>query len=368
MPNEREEPVGLYLHIPFCVSKCGYCDFPSFAGRLDAARAVVDRMIGEMERAGGLSVDTVYMGGGTPTVLPGELLERLFGSVFRFFRVDAEAEVSVEANPGTADYGKLALLRGCGVNRVSFGAQAMQPQLLRTLGRIHEWKDVERAVADAGRAGIRRVNLDLMYGLPGQKPADWRQTLEAAADLGVGHLSLYSLIVEEGTPFHDRYASHPELLPGEEELAEMADDAQWITADAGLERYEISNYAKPGEECVHNVHCWQRRNYLGIGCAAHSFMHEQRWHNADTLEGYLAGERSEIERITAEEARFERLMLGLRMVDGIPWGEQALYDTYREKLESLRQRGLAEWDSQRLWLTERGLELQNRVLVELMDV
>lgn len=359
--------VGLYLHIPFCVKKCAYCDFPSYAGRGEVKEAVLKKMQEEMKRAQGLKISTVYMGGGTPTSLETADLQKLFACVFDCFDVDRDAEITVEANPGTVDLEKLQALRSSGVNRLSFGAQAMQTSLLETLGRIHTWEDVENAVGDARKAGFSNINLDLMYGLPGQTPRQWRETLESALKLSPQHISLYSLIVEEQTPFHARYARHPELLPGEDALEEMTDDALWMTQDAGLERYEISNYAREGFESRHNMDCWLRKNYLGIGCAAHSFMNEQRWHNDHTLEGYLAGKRSEILEISPKEARFERLMLGLRLVDGIEWGEQALFDQYEKQFKRLRESGLMDWDDEHLWLTRRGLDLQNQVLVSLME-
>ena len=358
--------IGLYLHIPFCVKKCDYCDFSSYAGREDQWRPVMDAMKAEMAAAEGLAIGTVYIGGGTPTVLPAELLIELLAAARRHFSVAEDTEITVEANPGTVDRQKLDALHAAGVNRLSLGAQAMQPSLLETLGRIHRLADVERAVRDARAAGFVNISLDLMYGLPGQRPGDFRATLEAALALSPSHLSLYSLIVEENTPFFRRYGGRPELLPSEDDLAEMCDDALWMTEDAGLARYEISNYAKPGFESKHNLGYWLRRDYLGIGCAARSLLHNFRWGNADTIQGYLKGERSEEVIISEKEARFERLMLGLRLVEGIPWGEQALVDTYKEKMKKLRERGLMEWDDERLWLTRRGLDLQNRVLVELM--
>lgn len=358
--------VGLYLHIPFCARKCAYCDFKSYANREAFWLPVVAGMKKEIQFAHGLQVDTIYFGGGTPTLLPAALPHELMREIARNMDVKKGAEVSMEANPGTVDREKLAALRAMGVNRLSFGAQAAQDALLETLGRIHRWKDVEACVRDARAEGFENVSLDLMYGLPGQKPADFRESLEKALALNVKHLSLYSLIVEEGTPFYDRYHDHPELLPTEDELAEMDDDAHWLTEDAGLPRYEISNYAAPGFECRHNLIYWTRGDYLGVGCAAHSLMHNRRWQNADTLEGYMSGEKSNLQEIGPDEARFERLMLGLRLVDGIGWGDQETFNIYENKLRKLRDKGLCDWDDERLWLTPRGLELQNRVMVELM--
>lgn len=359
--------IGLYLHIPFCAAKCAYCDFASYPGRAESYTSVVHAMKAEMARAEGLSVGTVFIGGGTPTVLPVALLSDLLSTAHNRFAIAPDAEITVEANPGTVDARALEALRAAGVNRLSFGAQARQDALLETLGRVHRWEDVEHSVRAARAVGFQNINIDLMFGLPGQTPPDFRETLSAALALSPEHVSAYSLIVEEGTPFFDRYGSRPELLPGEDALCEMADDALWMLEDAGLPRYEISNYAKPGLECRHNLGYWLRRDYLGVGCAAHSLIQNHRWANARTIDGYLRGERDEESEVTDGEARFERLMLGLRLVEGIPWGEQALYDQFKDKLKRLRDRGLMEWDDERVWLTRRGLDLQNRVMVELME-
>lgn len=358
--------IGLYLHIPFCAKKCDYCDFASFPQQEGLWRPVVDAMKAEMERSEGLEVATVFMGGGTPTVLPAEMLAELLATARARYAIHSDAEITVEGNPGTLDMHKLRTLRDAGVNRLSIGAQAKQPQLLEALGRIHRWEDVVRAVQEARSAGLQNINLDLMYGLPGQTPAMFRETLDAAIALGPEHLSIYSLIIEEGTPFYARYAQG-RGLPDEEATEQMADDAIWITGDAGIERYEISNYARPGYACKHNLGYWLRKDYLGIGCAAHSLIDNHRWGNAHTLDGYLAGEREESIILTGRDALFERLMLGLRLVDGIPWEEQALYDTFRIPLEKLRERGLVQWDDERIWPTERGLDLQNRIALELME-
>lgn len=353
---------GLYLHIPFCAKKCAYCDFASYAGREDAWQPVIEKMKEEMRAARGMRFGTVFFGGGTPTLLPAEMLTELLDEARDCFDIDKDAEITVEGNPGTFDKDKLTKLRQAGVNRLSIGAQASQDALLKTLGRIHRWADVESAVYAAREADFTNLNLDLMYGLPDQTPAMFRETLTRALALSPEHLSMYSLILEEGTPI----CALSDKLPAEDALSEMADDALWMAEDAGLVHYEISNYAKPGFESRHNLGYWLREEYLGIGCAAHSLVRNARWGNARTLEGYLRGEREESLMVSEEEARFERLMLGLRLIEGIEWGERALFEQYEMKMKSLRLRGLLEYDDTRVWLTRRGLDLQNRVLVELM--
>ncbi len=359
--------IGLYLHIPFCKAKCAYCDFASYAGREDIQRPVIDKMLAEMAHAEGLAVSTVYIGGGTPTVLPTAWLVELLDAARRHFRIEADAEITVEANPGTVRAEALSALRRAGVNRLSLGAQESDPVLLNTLGRIHQWEAAEEAVRAARKAGIDNLSLDLIYGIPGQTPAAFRRTLEKALSLSPEHLSCYSLIIEEDTPFHARYAGHPELLPCEDAVCEMADDAEWMCQDAGLARYEISNYAKPGRESRHNLGYWLRRDYLGIGAGAHSLLRDFRWGNARDIDRYLAGERDEEREISPEEARFERLMLGLRLVEGIAWGDQAMLDAYLPRLRGLRDKGLVDFNEESVWPTKRGLDLQNRILTELMD-
>jgi oxygen-independent coproporphyrinogen-3 oxidase len=323
-------------------------------------------MKAELERSRGLAVRTVYVGGGTPTVLPAALLTDLLRTAFACHQVAADAEITVEANPGTVDPVKLDALREAGVNRISLGAQAIQKRLLETLGRIHRFGDVDEAFRAARGAGFDNISLDVMYGLPGQTPRDFRQTLEAVLALGPEHLSAYSLILEEGTPFYDRYNGRPELMPGEDELLEMADDLLWMAGSEGYERYEISNFAKPGRESKHNLGYWLRGEYLGIGVAAHSLIRDHRFANPESIDAYLSGVPGDRQIITPAEARFERLMLGLRLVRGIEWGEQALIDEYMERFRLLRERGLLDFNEQRVWLTPRGMDLQNRVLVELM--
>lgn len=358
---------GLYLHIPFCAKKCAYCDFISFAGQEKQMLPIVQAMQAEMERTETMPIDTVFFGGGTPTVLESDMLVSLLQTAKQCFQMKPNAEITVEANPGTLHPSRLERLREAGVNRLSIGVQAMQGELLQTLGRIHCADDVTKSIQMARAAGFTNINLDLMYGLPGQTPSMFRETLAWALSFQPEHLSIYSLIIEEGTLFHMRYASHPELLPSEDAVMEMSDDALWMTEDAGLSRYEISNYAKPGYTCAHNMGYWLRQDYIGIGVAAHSLLRNHRWANANTFAGYLAGERMEESYILTEEARFERLLMGLRLVAGIPWEEKALFDQYKVALQKLREKGLVDWNEQTLWPTNRGLDMQNRILLELMD-
>ncbi|MBO2517446.1 MAG: coproporphyrinogen III oxidase [Clostridiales bacterium] len=365
---------GLYLHIPYCAKKCCYCDFPSWAGRLGTARPYTARMLEEMrEKAGSRVIDTLYIGGGTPSMLPPALMEELLTGARRCFEFSPDAECSSEANPGAISDRMLNVMAGGGINRLSLGAQACQERLLSMLGRIHTWADVEQAVQNARARGIGNINLDLMFSLPGQTLADWKETLEAALALKPQHLSCYALIPEEGTPMKDALDRGERKLPSDELDREMYELCRKMTAEAGMVQYEISNFALPGYECRHNTDCWKRREYIGIGCSACGFTDGVRYRNADTLDGYLAGEAPQEERIAPRDAMFESVMLGLRMTEGVSdalFREDhgiSLREAFKEKLDGPVREGLAVWEDGHYRLTRRGMDVQNRVLVQLMD-
>ena len=366
--------IGLYVHIPFCARKCAYCDFASFAGREGDMEAYAERLIGEMERRSrkDLRIATLYIGGGTPSILPPGLMDRILSALRRHFVFLPEAECSCECNPGTVTEEKLAVLRAYGINRLSLGAQASQPRLLSLLGRIHTWEQVENTVALARQMGFHNLNLDLMLGLPGQKLNDVRETLAAALALSPTHLSCYGLIVEEGTKLKERIDRGEWTLPGEEEERDMYEYCRKTLEERGYPQYEISNFARPGFACRHNVDCWQRKEYMGLGSAACGFLGNVRYQNPPDLTDYLLGKAPEETVISAEDARFESVMLGLRMISGV--SEEAfqrmhgisLRECYGEKLKKPLAQGLVAWEDGHLRLTRRGMDVQNRVLVELL--
>jgi oxygen-independent coproporphyrinogen-3 oxidase len=364
---------ALYVHIPFCVKKCAYCDFASYAGRERDEEAYVRALLREAKTYAGERIETVFVGGGTPSLLPAYLMRTLLSGLKDIFRIAPDAEWTVECNPGTVDPEKLRAYRECGVNRLSFGAQAAQESLLDMLGRIHKWEDAASAVRMARDEGFHNVNVDLMYALPGQTMADWRGTLEKAVSLGVKHISAYSLIVEEGTPIAEEIRRGELTVPDEDAALQMQHFAQAYLAKAGLYRYEISNYAAPGFECRHNVVYWTRGDYIGLGCAAHSFYRAERYHNPDGLDEYLSGMRGlDRGRVTREEAREEALMLGTRMTQGVSLQEYAarygedLLSVCGAKIERLRRLGLVLTDGGRLRLTEKGMDVQDAVVLELL--
>lgn len=370
--------VALYLHMPFCARKCAYCDFASYPGReRDMARyfASVEREMDEQcARFGAMRAKTVFVGGGTPSLMSGDQAAALMKAVRARFEIEEDAEITLEANPGTLDREKLSAYRAAGFNRISLGAQAAQSGLLKTLGRIHQWEDVARSVKMARSCGFHNLNIDLMYALPGQSERDWTETLERAMALSPEHLSCYSLIVEEGTPLKERLERGEISLPGEEAALAFQTMVERILPRAGYERYEISNYARKGYECRHNLAYWMRDDYLGLGCAAHSLMNGLRFGNTPDLDEYLSGRYGrEEEALAPLDERVEAVMLGLRLTNGLNgaeylarYGRDLLKEAPRafEKLGGL---GLLKWDGEKLCLTPDGLRVQNAALVEILE-
>ena len=372
------QPLSLYLHVPFCARKCAYCDFASWPNREDAWPRYFDVLWAELEDwgrrlEGRFFVDTAFFGGGTPTLVEAGFIAEALARARALLPFRDDAEITLEGNPGTLTPGKLAAYRSAGVNRLSLGAQSFDDGLLKSLGRIHSAAQIGEAVAMAREAGLSNLNLDLMYALPGQDGQRWRDTLAEAIALNVPHISAYSLIVEEGTPMAGRVERGEAILPGDDEAVAMQREATAALARAGLNRYEISNYARPGFECRHNRAYWLRGEYLGLGCAAHSLLDGCRFANPPGLEDYLAGRREQDrQRLTREDVMEEALMLSTRMTSGLDldaWRRAFGEDFARgreEALTRLEAAGLVARDGGFLRLTERGLELQNAVVVELM--
>lgn len=376
MNGPLHPPIGLYVHVPFCASKCAYCDFASSAGRQADIPRYVEAVVREIARrsaeTGHPRANTVFLGGGTPSLLDEFQVTRILDALFDTFPLDEDAEITCESNPGTLTGPFAAALRKAGVNRLSMGAQASQTRLLRLLGRIHEWAEVVASVEAARQAGFDNINLDLMFGLPSQNVADLRETLSAALALGPEHLACYGLIVEEGTPISRDIAAGRLALPDEETERAMYELARQMLAERGLHQYEISNFARDGYACRHNLGCWTRVPYLGFGCAAHSFFDECRTGNPTGLDAYLAGEPSEMEPISKEEARFESMMLGLRMTRGVRDEDfkrmhgMSIREAFGAKLFKPTRAGLLEWNEGALRLTRLGMDLQNSALLDLM--
>lgn len=367
---------GLYIHIPFCKSKCAYCDFASFAGAEDKmvpyARALQQEIRQKAAQYPDALISTLFIGGGTPSLFPAALMDQVLQSVHEHFTFVPGAECTCECNPGTVTEEFLAVLKKHGINRLSFGAQASQEPLLQLLGRIHRWQDVEQSVNLAKQLGFHNINLDLMLGLPGQTEAHVKETLERALSLSPTHLSCYGLIVEEGTRMHSQVEKGLWQLPDEDTERRQYDICRHTLQRHGFVQYEISNFALPHFHCRHNMDCWQRKEYIGVGSAACGFMGRKRWQNPPSLPAYLAGEAPQEEFISPRDAMFETMMLGLRTMDGV--SEEAFFSVhghslesvYGEKLQKPIREGLVKREKGRVFLTEAGLSLQNRILVELL--
>lgn len=372
------KPLSLYIHIPFCARKCAYCDFASWPGREALWPLYFSALEAELSSWGPALADrtvtTVFFGGGTPSLPEAAQIAHLLEAARGAFAFAAAPEITLEANPGTLTPEKLTVYRAAGVNRLSLGVQSFDDGLLRALGRIHTAQEARDAVTLAREAGFHNLNVDLMYALPGQTMAQWADTLAQAVRLGVPHVSAYSLIVEDGTPMAARVATGEAVLPDEETVVSMQRLATRTFREAGLERYEISNYARPGYICRHNYAYWTRGEYLGLGCAAHSLIDETRFQNPADLDAYLAGSRAlERQALSPEDQREECIMLSTRTTRGLSLDEYAratgehLEEKKRAALHALCREGLLELDGGYLRLTEKGLELQNAVVLALLD-
>ena len=311
-------PFGVYVHIPFCAARCGYCDFATWTDRSHLVDAYVDACITDVTRRVArdeiTDATSVFFGGGTPSMLPAAQLLRVLDAIPRA----TGAEVTVECNPDSVDDAKLAAYRAGGVTRVSFGVQSLRPHVLTFLDRTHDPGNVERAVHSARAAGFETFNLDLIYGAPGESTDDWRATLDGVLDLGPPHVSAYALTVEPGTPLGRRVAAGTSPAPDDDDQAAKYDLADDVLASAGLRWYELSNWSRPGHECRHNLDTWRGADYAGIGCAAHSHRQGHRWWNVRTPDRYLAivadggDPTAGDERLDDTAREGERLALGLR--------------------------------------------------------
>lgn len=399
--------LGLYIHIPFCAQKCPYCDFNTYAGLEKQIGATVDALCREMARwretVAGRPIDTIFFGGGTPTLLTAEQLTQLFTAIQSNFVLTPGCEITSEANPGTVDRAKFEILRALGVNRLSIGVQSFQPAELTFLGRIHDVKDVFQAFEAARAAGFTNINLDFIFGLPGQSLENWSKTLAAALRLGPEHLSLYSLIVEPNTPLHHWVATGKVAEPDEDLAATHYEYAMAHLATAGYLQYEISNWAKatpadaplqaptltaaaeqtPVLAAQHNLIYWRNQEYLGIGPGAHSHLWfgeaenhviRRRWGNRKPVPGYVkrigAGDTVEefCEESDARGAMGETMMLGLRLLrEGVPFQrftamhQVDLRDVFAKPITQLQGWGLIELDPVRIRLSPQGVLLGNQV-------
>ncbi len=381
------QTVSLYLHIPFCHTRCYYCDFNTYAGILPLREPYVRALLAEIALAGEQArhddgsprrARTIFFGGGTPSLLTVTQIKRLLHACRAAFALDEDAEITLEANPGTLTSEQLVGLRAAGINRLSLGSQSFDAQLLKTLGRIHTPAEITQALSHARAAGFTSINLDFMFGLPGQSMRQWQETLAQALILRPEHLSLYSLIIEEGTPFFN-WTQEGRIVPGDEDLcADMYEYADELLQAAGYVNYEISNWALPGHQSRHNLTYWRNLPYIGMGAGAHSFFAGKRFSNERDPQQYINMLKKqqlpvvESETIEATQEMSETAFLALRTASGLhlPTFEERFATPFASfvgnRLRIVEEAGLLEQEEGWLRLSKRGRLLGNEVFLRLL--
>lgn len=377
-------PRAVYIHIPFCTKKCFYCDFNTYALQgqpvTDYLQALEREMAETVRQLPPGLVDTIFVGGGTPTVLTPEQLAYLLEAVRRYFPFHPDTvEFTMEANPGTTEADKLAVMRAYGVNRLSFGAQSFDAGLLSTLGRIHTPDEIAGSLALARQASFTNLSIDLMFGLPNQTMAMLDATLTEALALDLAHCSIYGLKVEENTPFFEWEKRGQLALPGEEAEADMYRHILDRFRAAGYVQYEISNFARPGRESRHNMTYWHNEPYYGLGAGAHGYARGERHVNVHGVQAYMAAAKQGLPRqetvpVSREEAMEDFMMVGLRLRDGVADADFrrqfgiGLEDAFRDPLQRLTAAGLLEPTARGFRLTEEGLLFGNEVFAEFVGI
>lgn len=372
-----KKELELYIHIPFCIQKCKYCDFLSGPAMIKKQEEYVEAVCKEIQALSDVEiyeVVSVFIGGGTPSILPDLWINKIMQHIREKFSIREDAEITIEANPGTVTKEKLQEYRRSGINRISFGCQSTDNEELKMLGRIHTWEDFLRSYDLAREAGFTNINVDLMSGLPGQTVESWEKSLYKVAQLGPEHISAYSLIVEEGTPFAEMELD----LPDEDAEREMYENTHKILETYGFIQYEISNYAKNGKESKHNIGYWIRRDYLGIGLGSASLMENQRFSNTTDMNTYLKCSdnlfsiRQNCEELSRDEQMEEYMYLGLRMMQGVSalkfeaiFGE-SLLSRYGDVIKKYVDLGFLIWDKDFLRFTRKGISVSNPILAEFL--
>ena len=395
--------LGIYIHIPFCVKKCDYCDFISYSNCFDMQEKYVEKLLEEIEENKDLLknnfISTIYIGGGTPSAIKSELIKKILDKIYDVSRIDKEkVEITIEVNPGTTTKSNLQMYRDCGINRLSIGLQSTDDTMLKEIGRIHNYNQFLDTYKWAGEAGFENINVDLMLGLPGQDIEILKNSLENVVNLKPipNHISVYSLIVEEGTKIEKRIDSGEVNLPDDEEERRQYHYMKNFLELNGYKHYEISNFAKPGFESKHNMNCWEQKQYVGFGVAAHSYVNGVRYANTSDLKEYLnVDNKKSVENDMKNdfEVNFENkngfatiktieetqnkldmekefMMLGLRKLDGVSiskfeqkFGENPIY-LFRNELQKLVEEDLLEIDLDDIKLTIKGIDLANLVWEE----
>lgn len=374
--RRKDTSFELYIHIPFCVRKCAYCDFLSAPGSEEAKASYTEALLREIEavKTEKREVSSIFVGGGTPSALSPSLMGDIFEKIHKSFSVAPNAEITIEANPGTLSKEKLFLYRSVGINRLSLGLQSPEAAELKTLGRIHTYEEFLESFSLAREEGFQNINVDLMCALPDQTYEGWVRNLRTVAALHPEHISAYSLIIEEGTPFAKRKLN----LPDEDTEYRMYEDTAGILAEYGYEQYEISNYAKKGLACRHNIGYWTRKEYLGLGLGAASLWENQRFSNTSDFSIYLNNSccpekiREDKEILSLEAEMSEFMFLGLRMTEGVSKAEflecfgVPMESVYGKVLDKYKNVGLLEEKEGRIFLTRAGIHVSNGVMAEFL--
>lgn len=386
----RRKQIGLYIHIPFCKQKCSYCDFCSYAEKQDLISKYIKCLLQEIKEVGSnnradfengkddlLSVKTIYIGGGTPSLIESKYIVQIMEEIKSNFELDENAEITIEVNPGTVTLEKLEDYNKAGINRLSIGLQSTHEHLLKEIGRIHTYLDFLDTYRFAREAGFENINVDLMIGLPNQTLAEVQDSIEEIVSMEPEHISVYSLILEEGTPLFKKVEEGLEL-PDEELERKMYWTVKQILETNGYNHYEISNFAKQGYESKHNLDCWNQKEYIGFGVAAHSYTNGIRYSNIENLEQYIKNYEEDKteenlvfhEKQDMEAMQKEYMLLGLRKIDGVSIQEFKIKFVanpvflYHDKLEKLVNEELVEIDGDQIKLTNKGLDLANIVWEE----
>lgn len=378
-----KQELEIYIHIPFCKKKCDYCDFLSFPQYNNLYVPALIKEIAmspfEMDDYHNYIVTSIFIGGGTPSLLNGEDIVAILESVYKRFEIDSNAEITIEANPGTITKEKLEAYKGVGINRISMGLQTTNNKELQELGRIHTYEQFLENYNLARETGFSNINVDLMSAIPGQTVESWKEVLNNVVNLSPEHISAYSLIIEEGTKFYDRFSKDNNILPSEESDRQMYYDTKKILNTAGYQRYEISNYSKKGYECRHNIGYWQRVNYMGFGLGASSLIDNVRYSNVRDMNEYLKSVENkcmhmhqEINILSIQEQMEEYMFLGLRMISGVSIMQfENMFNTDFQKVyglcvQKLEKEGLVKIANSKISLTEKGLDLSNYVMAEFL--
>lgn len=375
-----DRSIGIYIHVPFCKAKCYYCDFNSFACRDELVPAYFSALKKEIylyrEKLKGYNIKSIFIGGGTPSAIDSHYIYEVMNIINGEFTVDKTAEISIETNPGTLTGEKLEMYKSIGINRLSIGLQAFQNRILKSLGRIHTSEEFEQNFTLARKIGFDNINVDLIFGIPGQTLEDWRETLMMVTALEPQHLSCYSLKIEEGTVFGDKLEKG-EIMPLDDDIdREMYSFCKDYLADKGYKHYEISNFSKPGFACRHNLIYWKTEEYIGFGAGAHSFFEANRFNNIYDIESYVDGINEgkkiieNVEFINRTENMSEFMILGLRLIDGIPTEEfknrfnEDIFNVYGSQINKLVEKELLIVKEGTITLSSLGLDCANQVFME----